>query len=233
MHKYLISCSVYSSWKEVKVLALSQVRLFTIPRTVAFQAPLSMEFSGQEYWSGLPLPSPRDLPDPGNKPRSPALQQILYYLSHQGSPYTLLYCSVAQLCPTLCDPVDTRLPCPSPSPRACSNSCPLSQWCHPSIPSSVIPFSSCLQSFPGSGLFLVSQLFDSGGQSIGASASSSVLPMNIQDWLPLGLTGLIPLQSKGLSGVLSNTAVQKHQFFGTQSSLWSNSHIHMWLLEKL
>ena len=130
-----------------------------------------MEFSRQEFWSGLPFPSPRDLPDPGNKPRSPALQQILYCLSHQGSPYTLLYCSVTQSCPPLCDTMDARLPCPSPSPRACSNSCPLSQWSHPSIPSSVIPFSSCLQSFLASGLFLVSQLFDSGGESIGASAS--------------------------------------------------------------
>ena len=125
-----------------------------------------------------------------------------------------------------------RLPCPSPSTGAYSNSCPPSQWCHPTISSSVIPFSSCLQSFLASGLFLVSQLFDSGGESIGASASSSVLPMNIQDWLPLGLTGLISLQSKGLSGVFSNTTVQKHQFYGAQPSSQSNSHIHTWPLEK-
>ena len=105
----------------------------------------------------------------------------------------------------------TRLPCPSPTPGACSNSCPLSQWCHPAISSSVIPFSSCLQSFPASGSFPMSQVFTSGGQSIGASAS--VLPMNIQDWFPLRLTGLISLQSKGLSRVFSNTTVQKHQFF--------------------
>ena len=107
-----------------------------------------------------------------------------------------------------------RLPCPSPTPRACSNSCPLSQWCHPIISSSVVPFSSCLQSFPGSGSSPVSQLFASGGQSIGASASASVLPMNIQDWIHLGLTDLISLQSKGLSRVFSNTTVQKHHFFG-------------------
>ena len=124
-----------------------------------------------------------------------------------------------------------RLPCPSPSPRACSNSCPSSQWCHPTISFSVIPFSSCLQSFPASGSFPMSQFFTTGGQSIGVSASASVLPMNIQDWFPLGLTGVISLQSTGLSRVFSNTTVQKHQFFGAQLSLWSNSLIHTWLLK--
>ena len=112
-----------------------------------------------------------------------------------------------------------RLPCPSPTPEACSNSCPLSWWCHPIISSSVVPFSSCLQSFPASGSFRKSQFFASGGQSIGVSALASVLPMNIQDWFPLGWTGWISLQSKGLSRVFSNTTVQKHQFFGTQVSL--------------
>ena len=111
------------------------------------------------------------------------------------------------------------LPCSSLHPGACANSCPLSQWCHPTISSSVVHFSSCLHSFPASGSFLMSWLFTSGGQSIGASASASVLPMNTQDWFPLGLTGLISLQSKGLSRVFSNTTVQKHQFFGAQSSL--------------
>ena len=96
---------------------------------------------------------------------------------------------------------------------ACSNLCPLSRWCHPTISSSVVPFSSCLQSFPVSGSFLMSWLFISGGQSIGASASASIFPKNIQDWFPLGLTGLISLQSKGLSRVFSSTTVQKHQFF--------------------
>ena len=105
-------------------------------------------------------------------------------------------------------------------------------WYHPTISPSVIPFSSCLQSFPASGSFSMSQFFTSGSQSIGASASASVLPMNFQDWSPLGLTGLISLLSKGLSRVLSNTTVQKHQFFGAQLSLWSNSYIHTWLLEK-
>ena len=125
-----------------------------------------------------------------------------------------------------------RLPCPSPAPTACSNSCPLSQWCHPTISFSFIRFSSCLQPFPASGSFPVSQFFASGGQCIGVSASASVLPMNIQDWFPLGCTGLISLQSKGLSGVFSTTTVQKHQFFGAQLSSQSNSHIHTWPLEK-
>ena len=114
------------------------------------------------------------------------------------------------------------------TPRACSNSCPSSQWCHPNISSYVIPLSSCPQYFPASGSFLISQLFTSVGQSIGISASASVLPINIQNWFPLGLAGLISLQSKGLSRVFSNTTVQKHQFFGAQLSLWSNSHIHTW-----
>ena len=112
-----------------------------------------------------------------------------------------------------------RLPCPSPIPGACSNSCPSSQWCHPTISSSVVPFSSCPQSFPASGSFPVTQLFTSGGQSIGISASVPVLPLNIQDWFPLAWTGLISLQSKGLSRVFSNTTVQKHQFFTIQLSL--------------
>ena len=125
----------------------------------------------------------------------------------------------------------TRLPCPSSTPRTCSNSCPSSRWCHPSIPSFVIPF-SCLQSFPASGSFPVSQFFTSGGQSVRVWASASVLPMNIQDWFPLGWTGWISLQSKGLSRVFFNATVQKHQFFGAQLSLLSNSHIHTWPLEK-
>ena len=126
----------------------------------------------------------------------------------------------------------TRPPCPSPTPRACSNSCPLSQWCHPKISFFVIPFSSCLQSFPVSGSFQMSWFFISGGQSIGVSASASVLQMNIQNWFPLGFIGWISLQSKGLSRVSSNTAVLKHQFFNAQPSSWCNSHSHTWLLEK-
>ena len=129
-----------------------------------------------------------------------------------------------------------RLPCPSLFSRVCSNSCPLNQWCHPTISSFVIPFSSCSQSSTASGSFplkrFLHQLFVSGDQSIEASASASFLPMNIQSWIPLGLTGLIFLVSKGLSRVFTNTTVWKHQFFGAQSSLWSKSPIHPWLLEK-
>ena len=133
-----------------------------------------------------------------------------------------LFSSVTQLCLSLRSHglQHTRFPCPSSIPRACSNSCPSSPWCHPTISSYVVPF-SWLQSCPasGSGSFQMSQFFASGGQSIGVSASTSVLPMNIQDWFPLGLTGWISLQSKGLSRVFSSTTVQKHQFFGTQLSL--------------
>ena len=115
--------------------------------------------------------------------------------------------------------VVARPPCPSPTPAVYSNSCPLSRWCHPAISSSVVPFSSCPQSLPGSGSFPMSQLFAWGDQSTGVSASASVLPVNTQDWSPLGWTGWISLQSMGLSRVSSNTTVQKHQFFGTQLSL--------------
>ena len=126
----------------------------------------------------------------------------------------------------------TRLPCSLLSPRVCSNSCPLSPWCYLTISSSPTRFSFCLQFFPVSGSFPMSQLLASGGQSTGVSASASVLPMTIQDWFPLGLTGLTSLQSKGLWRVFSSTTVQKHQFFGTQPSLWSNYHIHTRLLKK-
>ena len=112
-----------------------------------------------------------------------------------------------------------RPPCPSPTPRVHPNPSPSSQWWHPTISSSVVPFSSCLQFFPASGSFPISQFFTSGGQRTGVSASASVHPMNIQDWFPLGWTGWISLQSKGLSRVFSNTTVQKHQFFSTQLSL--------------
>ena len=120
-----------------------------------------------------------------------------------------------------------RLPCPSPTPRACSNSYPLSWWWHPAISSSVVPFSSCLQSFPASGSFQMSQLFASGGQSIRVSASASVLPINIQDWLPLGWTGWISLLSKGLSIVFSNTTVQKHQLLHSAFFMVQLSHLYM------
>ena len=124
-----------------------------------------------------------------------------------------------------------RLPCPSPTPGVYSNSCPLSWWCYLTISSSVVLFSSCLQSFPTPRSFPMSWLFASDDQSIAYSTSASVLPMNIQGWFPSGWTGLI-LQSKGLSRVFSNITVQNHQFFGTQPSIWSNSNIHTWLQEK-
>ena len=143
------------------------------------------------------------------------------------------FSSVTQSCPTLWphESQHARTPCPSPTPGVYSNSYPSSQWYHPAISSSVIPFSFCPQSLPASGSFPMSQLFTLGGQSIGVSASASVLPMNTQDW-SLGWTGWISLQSKGLSRVFYNTTVQKHQFFSAQLSSQSTSNIHTWLLEK-
>ena len=143
-------------------------------------------------------------------------------------------CSVFKSCLTLRNPMDYSMPgsCPSLSPGVCSNSCVLSQWCHLTISSSATLFSFCLQFFPASGSFPVSWLFAAGGQCIKAWDLASVLPVNIQGWFPLRLTGLISLQSKGLSRVFSNTTVQKHQSCGSQPSLWSSSHIQTWLLEK-
>ena len=175
--------------------------------------------------------------EPGAKSLSPPFSSIY---GSQPTPFSCLEIgwwlpSVQSLCHVLLFVTlglqHTRPPCPSPSLEACSNSCPSSQWCHPTMSSSVIPF-SCLQSLPASESFPVSQFLASGGQSIGASASASVLPKNIPEWFPLELTSLIFLQSKGLSRVFSNTMVQKHQFFGAQLSLWSSFHLHIWLLEK-
>ena len=147
---------------------------------------------------------------------------VVFSFSHSVIPDSLWHYALQQ----------ARLLCPSPSPRACSNSCPLSQWCQRTISFSVIPFSSCLYSFPVSGSFPMSQFFASGSQSIGASASASVLPMNIQGWCPLALTDLTSLLSKKLSRVFSTTTAWKHQFFSAQPSLWYNSHICTWLLKK-
>ena len=144
------------------------------------------------------------------------------------------YCSVTKSCLTLCDPhgpQHSRLLCPPLSPGVCSNSCPLSQRCYLTISSSTVPFSFYLQSFPASGSYPMSWLFASGGQSVGASASASALPMNIQGWFPLGLTGLISLQSRRLSRVFSSTTIWKDIFSGTQHSLWFNSRIHTWWWE--
>ena len=156
-----------------------------------------MGFPRQEHWSGLPFPSPGDLPDSGIKPLSAALQEDSLPTKPSGKSSaaisTVQFSSVAQSCPTLWshEPQHTRSPCPSPTPGVYPKSCPLSRWCHPTISSSVIPFSSCLQSFSASGSFQMSQFFTSGGQSTGVSASTSVLPMNTQDWPPLGWTGWI------------------------------------------
>ena len=149
-----------------------------------------------------------------------------------------VYSSVQFSCSVVSDSLrpresqQARLPCQSPTPGVHPNSCPSSRWCHPTISSSVVPFSSCPQSLAASESFPMSQLFTWGGQSIGVSASASFLPMKTQDWSPLGWTGWISLQSQGLSRVFSNTTVQKHQFFGAQLSSQSNSHIYTWLLEK-
>ena len=148
------------------------------------------------------------------------------------NPISVQFSSVTQSGLTLCNLQHARSPCPSPTLRIHPNPCPLSQWCHPTISSSVIPFSSCPQSFSASGSFPMSQLFTWDGQSIRVSASASVHPVNTQDWSPSGWTGWISFQSKGLSRVFSNTTVQKHQFFGAQLSSQSNSHIHTWPLEK-
>ena len=166
------------------------------------------------------------------------LLNIFLVLTCKATGFSLTYNIGMHLClhkPYFCQDIHMQhagLPCPSLSPGACSHSCLLSQWCHPTILSSVASFSSCLQPFPTSGSFPVNWLFASGGQSIGASTSASVLPVNIQGWYPLRLTGLISLQSKGLLKVFFNTTVQNHQFFGAQPSLWPNSYIHTWLVEK-
>ena len=219
----------------------SHVRLFVILWTVARQAPLSTGFSRQEYWSGLPCPSLGDLPYPGvepvlltslhwqvgSSPLTPVGKLRIYVSSSVQFSRSVVSDSLQPH-----EPQHTRPPCPPPTPGVHLNPCPLSRWCHPTISSAVVPVSSCLQSFPASGYFPMSQLFASGGQRIGVSASTSVLPMNTQDWSPLGWTIWITLQSKGLSRVFFNTTVQKHQFFGAQLSSQSNSHIHTWPLEK-
>ena len=171
-------------------------------------------------------------PTQGSNPGVPHWRWMLYWLSHQRSHSVQFSRSVMSDSLRPHESQHARPPCPSPTPGVYPNSCPLSRWCHPAISSSIVPFSSCPQSVPASGSFPMSQLFAWGGQSNGVSASASVLPRNIQVWSPLGWTGWISWQSKGLSRVFSNTTVQKHQFFGPQLSLQSNSHIHTWPLEK-
>ena len=174
--------------------SLNCVQLFVTLWTVSCQAPQSVGFPRQEYWNGLPFPSPGDLPDPGIRLESltsPVLVGGFFTTSATWEAPVNYISSVQFSCSVVSNSLQphglqhARLPCPSPTPKVCSNSCQSSQWCHPTISSSVL-FSSCLQSFPASGSFLMSQFFTSGGQSIGVSASAPVLPMNIQDWFPLG-----------------------------------------------
>ena len=218
--------------------------------TVALQACLSLVFSRQEYWHGLPCPLLGNLSDLGMEPQSlislalaswyftTSTTQEASYTSHQLQQNTYSSCipfnhSIVSDSLWPHGLQHNRPPCLSPTPRVYPNSCPLRRWCHPTISSSVVPFSSSLQSFPASEFFFpMCQLFASGGQSTGVSALTSVLPMNTQDWSPLGWTSWISLQSKRLSRVLSKNTVQKHQSFSAQLSLYSNPHIYRWLLEK-
>ena len=206
-----------------------------------------MAFSRQEYQSGLPFPSAGDLPDPGIEPVSISCVSciagrfltywaIYLFCEFTGQFFwwsariTCCCCSVTKSCPTLCNPMDCSMPGPPFPYHLLELAQVYVHWCHPTISSSVTLFSFCLQSCLASESFPVSQLFALGGQSTGASASASVLPMNIQD--SFRIDRLISLLSKGLSRVFSSTTVQMHQFFGSQHSLWSNSHIHTWLLER-
>ena len=175
-----------------KLKLFSHVQLFVTPWTVAYQASLTMEFSRQEYWSGLPCPSPEVFLVQRMNPCLLDCRQTLYCLIYLGINHKHVADVQSLSCVwlfTIHGLQHSRLPCPSLSPRVCSNSCPLSQWYHPTISSSVVPFSSCPQSFLASGSFPMTRLFKSGGQSIGASAS--VLPVNIQGWFPLELTDLV------------------------------------------
>ena len=183
----------------------------------------------------MPFSSPWGLHDPGIEPASSASPALAGRLFTTESPEKFKECaqfsSVTQSCPTLWPhgPEHARPPCPSPTPRVYSNSCPLSWWCHPTISFSLTPFSSCLQSFPTSGSFPMHNFFTSGGQSIGVSASASILLMNIQYWFSLGWTGWISLQSKGLARFFSNTTVQKPQLFDSASYIVQLSHPYMTL----
>ena len=215
MHKCMLSC-------------FSCVQLFAALWTVACQAPLPLDSPSKNIGVGCHarLFPPRDWTH-------------ISYVSCIGRWVLYHYIAVSQFSRSVVsdslpphESQHARPPYPSPTPGVYSNSGPSSWWFHPAISSSVVPFSSCPQSLPASGSFPMSQLFTWGGQSIGVLASASVLPMNTQDWSPLGWTGWISWQSKGLSRVFSNTTVQKHQFFGARPSSQSNFHIHTWLLEK-
>ena len=206
---------------------LSLVQLFSTPRTIARQAPQSMGFPRQEYWRGLLFPPPGDLPDPVIEPTSPALTGRFFTTEPPGKPYVAVGVQALNCVRLFVSPWTTTCQTSLSFTISwiCSDSCPLSQWCPPALSYSVIPFSSCLQYFPASVSFPMSQPFASSDQSIRASASASVFPINIQGWFPLGLTGLISLLSKGLSRVFSSSTVWKYQLLSTHICLYV--HVYM------
>ena len=206
---FLFSKTMYYSWFYVVLVSDVQHSESVTHYTYPFSDSIPMR-AITELWVEFPVLYHRSL--------------LIIYFMHSNVTLLLFSCLVVSDSLRLPGLQHARLPCPSPIPGVCSTSCPLNQWYHPTTLSSVIPPSSCLQSLWESGSFPASQLFTSGGPSIGASASASVLPMNIQGWFPLGLTCLISLQPKGPSSVFSSTQIQKHQFFSAQPSLWSNSH---------
>ena len=219
--------------------SLSCVQLFVTPWTVTRQDPLSMGILQARILEWVAMPSSRGSFPPRNHTGVSCLAGRFLTSWATREAYVDLFSSVQFSRSVVSDSLRShesqhaRPPSPSLTPGVYLNSCPLSWQCHRAISSSVILFSSCPQSFPALGSFPMSQLFTWDGQSIGVSAAAaSVLPMNTQDWSPLGWTGWISLLSKGLSRVFSNTTVQKHQFFGAQLSSPSNSHIHTWLMEK-
>ena len=222
------------------MLSFSVMANFLTQWTVIQQAILSMGLSLQEYRSGIAIFSSWESYQTREQPMSPVLPTRagrFFTTEPFRSPRNNIRSDqISRL--VMSDSFrphesqHARPPCPSPTPGVHSDSCPSSQWCHPAISSSLVPFFSCAQSLPASESFPMSQLFARGGQSTGVSDLASFLPKKSQGWSPSEWTGWISFQSKGLSRVFSNTTVQKHQFFGTQLSSQSNSHIHTWPLEK-
>ena len=218
LYLYLLSCRTEQIWRQMhpQWQNLSQSTSMVSLHSLSFPLSSTCKFLEGITMSSLPVynsawsgPLSYSLSKPPPLPLNPDSKHPSF--SNTGS--VQVSRSAVSDSSQLHEPQHARPPCPSPTPRVHPNPCPLSRWCHSTISSSVIPFSSCPQSFPASGSFQMSQLFESSGQSIGVSASTSVLPMNTQDWSPLGWTSWISLQSKGLSRVFSNTTVQKHQFF--------------------
>ena len=221
--------------KAQKMKSLSRVRLFVTPRTIACSSVHGIFQVRLLEWVAISFSKGSSQPRDQTRVSCTAGSLFTIWATREikATKTQLVQFSHSVMSDSLWphESQHTRPPCPSSTPGVHSNSCPSSRWWHPAISSSLIPFSSCPQSLPASGYFQMCQLLAWGGQNIGVSASASVLPMNTQDWSPLGWTGWISLQSKGLSRVFSNTTVQKHQFVGAQLSSQSNSHIHTWLLE--